>query len=101
MEMKKDVMDLLIEYSNQENNNEDREQVYTVGTDNGFVFLPNITALNEQKEPITLNAYKSVAKIYLKGDADSYSELVGEAKDNLPHDGSPFDVSEAFKHCSR
>ena len=27
--------------------------------------------------------------------------LSGEAKDNLPHDGSPFDVSEAFKHCSR
>ncbi len=71
------------EKQNKETEFVDREQVYTVGTDNGFVFLPNITALNEQKEPITLNAYKSVAKIYLKGDGDSYSELVGEAKDNL------------------
>lgn len=71
------------EKQNKETEFVDREQTYTVGTDNGFVFLPIITALNEQKEPITLNAYKSVAKIYLKGDADSYSELTGEAKDNL------------------
>ena len=72
------------EKENKETEFVDREQVYTVGSDNGFVFLPDITALlNEQKEPITLNAYKSIAKIYLKGDGDSYSELVGEAKDNL------------------
>lgn len=71
------------EKQNKETEFVDREQVYTVGTDNGFVFLPNITALNEQKEPITLNAYKSVAKIYLKGDGDSYTELTGENKVNM------------------
>ena len=71
------------EKENKETEFVDREQVYTVGTDNGFVFLPNITALNEQKEPITLNAYKSVAKIYLKGDGDSYTELTGENKVNM------------------
>lgn len=61
----------------------DKEQMYTVGSDNGFVFLPNITALNEQGTAITLNAYKSIAKIYLKGDGDSYTELTGENKVNM------------------
>lgn len=70
------------EKTNKETEFMDRNQIYTVGTDNEFVFLPNITALNENNEPITLNAYKSVATVYVKNE-DSYTKLEGTALDDV------------------
>lgn len=65
------------EKDNKETEFYDRTQKFVVGDDNDFVFLPEITALNENNEPITLNAYKSLVKVYILN-GTSYSELTGE-----------------------
>lgn len=61
---------------NKESEFYDRTQKYEVGDDNAFKFLPEITALDLNDNTLTLNAYKSIVKVY-KQTGDSWTELTG------------------------
>lgn len=83
--------------TNKETEFYDRTQTYTVGDDNEFVFLPDITVLNESGEMVTLNAYKSVATVYEKS-GNEYNELVGAdltAVVAIDDEKSTFDFTES------
>ena len=54
-----------------------RDNVYVVGDDNPFVFFPNLTALDDNDELMTINKYRSISKIYIKNSGNNY-DLVSE-----------------------
>ncbi len=54
-----------------------RDNIYVVGDDNPFVFFPNLTALDDNDDLMTINKYRSISKIYLLNSDNNY-ELVSE-----------------------
>ena len=44
----------------------DLDNEYVVGDDNKFRFFPNITVVDDDNNPVDINSYKSVSKVYLK-----------------------------------
>lgn len=82
--------------ANKETEFYDRTQTYTVGDDNEFIFLPEITALDEDGEMVTLNAYKSEVIVYEKS-GNEYNQLVGQDLEDvvvIDTDRSTFDFTE-------
>lgn len=53
-----------------------RDNIYVVGDDNPFVFFPNLTALDDSDNLMTINKYRSLSKVYLMNN-DNY-ELISE-----------------------
>jgi len=71
-------------YNNNIKENENNEEAeffvrtngYKVGDDNEFKFLPNITALDGEGNPVEVNKYKSVSTISIK-ENDTYQVITG------------------------
>lgn len=53
-----------------------RDNIYVVGDDNPFIFFPNLTALDDDDNLMTINKYRSLSKVYLMNN-DNY-ELISE-----------------------
>lgn len=82
----------------------DRDNMYVVGDDNKFRFFPNITILDEENEPIDINSYRSVSKVYLKENSNyellSGTELTGYVEvdeTNSTYDFKDSAVGKIFK----
>ena len=74
-----------------------KDGAYVVGDDNKFTFFPKITALNDQDQLITINAFKSVANVYLKDEGTDAFELLEDATAHVVVDdvNQTYDFTEA------
>lgn len=73
-----------------------RNNGYKVGDDNAFKFMPNITALDENENPILVNNYKSVSTISIKEEG-SYRTITGLDRKNyveVNDETSEYDFTE-------
>lgn len=75
----------------------DRTQSYKVGDENPFIYLPIITALNDEGDDIELGAYTSKVTVELK-EGSTYTKLEGaalEAAVEVDNTKSSFDFKQA------
>ena len=72
-----------------------RTDGYYVGDDNPFVFLPNISALDNNDLPVNLNRYRSINVVQVK-DNGNWVELTEDLEDYVVIDdlNSSFDFTE-------
>ena len=55
-----------------------RPEYYKVGTANGYLFLPVVTAIDENDEEVTLEKVETTYKLYKK-DGDKFVEVTGDS----------------------
>lgn len=60
-----------------------REVIYTVGNDNGYVFVPEVTALDENTGFVTLTNVKTTYKLYVKSGEDFVEASEGQLETYL------------------
>lgn len=71
LEAKKEQSNKQLEFYN-------RNELYKVGTANGYVFLPVVTAIDESENEVPIDKVDTTFKLYLKDDED-FTELTGDS----------------------
>lgn len=60
-----------------------QDRGYVVGDDNAFIYFPNITAFDDDNQPVEdIYSFRSISKVYLK-DGTNYTLLEGEDLTNV------------------
>lgn len=60
-----------------------RDVIYTVGNDNGYVFVPEVSALDENNGLVTLTNVKTTYKLYVKSGEDFVEASEGQLETYL------------------
>lgn len=86
----------IAQQQNEENEFFERTDTYVVGDDNPYVFFPKITALDDNDNLISINAFKSVVNVYRK-DGSNYVLLTDNVADYVTVDtmNQTYDFTEA------